>query len=114
MGRAEPAGHETAVRARWLSLLETPIQEVQTMSARSSRPSWINGTPPNSRENERRRERWKASPSTEVTSEQGENARTARERKVEENAPRARGGKAARARGGKTARARGGKTARQR
>jgi hypothetical protein len=33
-------------------------------------------------------EKWKMSPSTEVTSDRGENARVARERKVDENAPR--------------------------
>lgn len=32
-------------------------------------------------------ERWKTSPSTETTSDEGENAKTARERKIEENAP---------------------------
>jgi hypothetical protein len=32
-------------------------------------------------------ERWKSSPSTEVTSDQGNNARVARQRKDEENVP---------------------------
>lgn len=32
-------------------------------------------------------EKWKGSPSTETTSDEGENAQTERERKVEENAP---------------------------
>jgi hypothetical protein len=38
-------------------------------------------SPPN------RDERWKTSPSTEVTSDKGQNARLARERKHQENAP---------------------------
>ena len=59
------------------------------MAHDSSKPSMINTTPPNSPENQKRREKWKTSPSTEITSDQGENARTERERKVEENAPRA-------------------------
>jgi hypothetical protein len=58
------------------------------MASHSSKPSWLNSVRPNSPENERRRERWKTSPSTEVTSDEGENARTARERKHAENAPR--------------------------
>ena len=67
------------------------------MAHGSSKPSMINRTPPNAPANEKRRERWKTSPSTEVTSDQGENARTERERKVEENAPRApRGGRKSR------------------
>jgi hypothetical protein len=35
-------------------------------------------------------ERWKTSPSTEVTSDQGQNARLARARKEDENTPRRR------------------------
>jgi hypothetical protein len=41
-------------------------------------------------------EKWKMSPSTEVTSDRGENARVARERQIDENAPRNRGGKPSR------------------
>ena len=35
-------------------------------------------------------EKWKTSPSTETTSDEGENADTDAERKIEENAPHAR------------------------
>jgi hypothetical protein len=50
----------------------------------------MNRQPLHSPEEARNEEAWKTSPSTEVTSDQGENARVARERKVDENAPRTR------------------------
>jgi hypothetical protein len=48
----------------------------------------MNRQPLHSPEEVQREEQWKMSPSTEVTSDQGENARVARERKIDENAPR--------------------------
>jgi hypothetical protein len=50
----------------------------------------MNRQPLHSSEEERKEEAWKTSPSTEVTSDQGENARAARDRKIDENAPRSR------------------------
>jgi hypothetical protein len=64
-------------------------EEAAAMASNSSKPSWINSQQPNPPEKQKRREKWKTSPSTEVTSDRGENARTARERKHAENAPRA-------------------------
>jgi hypothetical protein len=63
------------------------------MASKSSDPSRINSQPPHTREDTRREEKWKTSPSTETTSDGGENARRARERKVEENTPRSPAGK---------------------
>jgi hypothetical protein len=68
------------------------------MASGSSKPSMMNSQQPNNPENQNRREKWKTSPSTEVTSDRGENARTERERKVQENAPRAPRGRAKRPR----------------
>ena len=48
----------------------------------------MNRQPLHSAEQVRNEEKWKMSPSTEVTSDQGENARVAEERKIDENAPR--------------------------
>lgn len=48
----------------------------------------MNRQPLHSPEEVRNEEAWKTSPSTEVTSDRGENARFARERKIDENAPR--------------------------
>jgi hypothetical protein len=50
----------------------------------------MNRQPLHSPEETRTEEAWKTSPSTEVTSDQGENARVTRERKIDENAPRLR------------------------
>ena len=50
----------------------------------------MNRQPLHSPEEVQSEEKWKMSPSTEVTSDQGENARVARERKIDENAPRKR------------------------
>ena len=58
------------------------------MSSQSSKPSQINSQPAHTADNERAQERWKTRPSTEVTSDQGENAKRAAERQQEENAPR--------------------------
>jgi hypothetical protein len=60
------------------------------MASRSSTPGTRNTTPPHTAEGERRREHWKTSPSTETTSDEGENARLASHRKVEENTPKKR------------------------
>jgi hypothetical protein len=49
--------------------------------------SRMNRQPLHSAEERHREEQWKMSPSTEVTSDEGENARLARERKIDENAP---------------------------
>jgi hypothetical protein len=57
------------------------------MSSDSSKPSRINSQPPHTPQNEKAQEKWKSSPSTETNSDQGENARVERERKVDENAP---------------------------
>jgi hypothetical protein len=63
------------------------------MSASENRnSSRMNRQPLHSAEETRSEEKWKTSPSTEVTSDQGENARVARERKIDENAPRNRPG----------------------
>jgi hypothetical protein len=59
--------------------------------------SRMNRRPLHSAEETRSEEQWKTSPSTEVTSDQGENARVARERKIDENAPRNRPGRGRRA-----------------
>lgn len=48
----------------------------------------MNRKPLHSPEEVQSEDKWKMSPSTEVTSDQGENARVARERKIDENAPR--------------------------
>jgi hypothetical protein len=58
------------------------------MASKSSTPSRINSQPPHTPEREQAQEKWKTSPSTETTADQGENARIERERKQEENAPR--------------------------
>ena len=50
--------------------------------------SRMNRQPLHSREEANNEEQWKMSPTTEVTSDGGENARVARERKIDENAPR--------------------------
>jgi hypothetical protein len=63
-------------------------------SAESRRAARLNRQPVHSPEEVRNEEAWKMSPSTEVTSDQGENARVARERKIDENAPRGRRHKA--------------------
>jgi hypothetical protein len=57
------------------------------MSSQSSRPPQINSQPAYTPEDDRAQERWKTSPSTEVTSEQGENAKRTAERRHEENTP---------------------------
>jgi len=43
--------------------------------------------PPHTEKGEASREKWKTRPSTETTSDEGENARLAREHRAEENAP---------------------------
>ena len=58
------------------------------MSSQSSKPSQINSQPAHTADEDRVQERWKTRPSTEVTSDQGENAKKAAERQQEENAPR--------------------------
>jgi hypothetical protein len=58
------------------------------MSPKSPAPS--NRQPPHTPEDDRRNDLWKTSPSTEVTADQGENARRARARKIAENTPRKR------------------------
>lgn len=50
----------------------------------------MNRQPLHSPEEVTKEDAWKTSPSTEVTSDQGENARVARERKIDENAPHSR------------------------
>jgi hypothetical protein len=50
----------------------------------------MNRQPLHSPEEVAKEDAWKTSPSTEVTSDEGENARVARERKIDENAPRSR------------------------
>jgi hypothetical protein len=52
--------------------------------------SRMNRQPLHNAEELNNEEKWKMSPSTEVTSDKGENARVARERKIEENAPHTR------------------------
>jgi hypothetical protein len=47
----------------------------------------MNGQPPHTREHEARDEKWKTRPSTETNADEGENARTEREQKIEQNAP---------------------------
>jgi len=47
----------------------------------------MNRQPLHSAEEVGSEEAWKTSPSTEVTSDEGENARVARDRKLDENAP---------------------------
>jgi hypothetical protein len=47
----------------------------------------MNRQPLHSPEEVRKEEAWKTSPSTEVRSDQGENERVARERRIEENTP---------------------------
>jgi hypothetical protein len=59
------------------------------MASKSSTPSKINSQPAHTTGDDRGQERWKTRPSTEVTSDRGENAKRARERKHDENAPRA-------------------------
>jgi len=54
----------------------------------SPRPGRNIAQPPRTSDDDRRDDMWKTSPSTEVTSDEGENARRARARKVAENAPR--------------------------
>jgi hypothetical protein len=62
-----------------------------TMSSSENRTSArMNRQPLHSPEEVQREEAWKTSPSTEVTSDQGENARLAHARKIDENAPRSR------------------------
>ena len=51
-------------------------------------PARSNSQPPNTPDDDRRDDLWKTSPSTEVTADQGENARRARARKKAENTPR--------------------------
>jgi hypothetical protein len=58
----------------------------------------MNRQPLHSAEELRSEEKWKMSPSTEVTSDEGENARVARERTIDENAPRSRRNKPGRRR----------------
>ena len=58
------------------------------MSSNTSKPSQINSQPPQTADDDHRSDKWKTSPSTETTADQGENARLARERKQQENAPR--------------------------
>jgi hypothetical protein len=58
------------------------------MASKSSTPSRINSQPPHTPESEHAQDKWKTSPSTETTADQGENARIERERKQQENAPR--------------------------
>ena len=50
--------------------------------------SHMNRHPLHSAEEVRSEEKWKTSPSTEVTSDEGENARAARQRSIDENTPR--------------------------
>ncbi|HEX3904451.1 MAG TPA: hypothetical protein VH853_16555 [Polyangia bacterium] len=50
--------------------------------------------PPHTDKGEISQEKWKTRPSTETTSDEGENARLARQHRAEENAPAASGGKA--------------------
>jgi hypothetical protein len=45
--------------------------------------------PPHTAKGEASQEKWKTRPSTETTSDEGENARLAREHRAEENAPAA-------------------------
>jgi hypothetical protein len=49
--------------------------------------SRMNRQPLHSAEETNNEEKWKMSPSTEVSSDEGENARVARERKIDENPP---------------------------
>jgi len=58
------------------------------MSSQSSKPSQINSQPAHTPENEHAQELWKTRPSTEVTSDRGENAKRAAARQQEENTPR--------------------------
>ena len=58
------------------------------MASNSSKPSDINSQPPHTPESEHAQDKWKTSPSTETTADDGENARIERERKQQENAPR--------------------------
>jgi len=57
-------------------------------ASENRKSSRMNRQPLHSAEEANNEEKWKMSPSTEVTSDQGENARVARERRVDENAPR--------------------------
>jgi hypothetical protein len=56
----------------------------------SSKPSKMNSQPVHTQADDERSDKWKMSPSTEVTADHGENARRALKRKVEENTPRSR------------------------
>ncbi len=58
------------------------------MGHKSSDPRRMNSQSPHAGEADD--ESWKTRPSTETTSDEGVNARVARERKVAENAPRGR------------------------
>jgi hypothetical protein len=57
------------------------------MTSKTRTPERINSQPPHTPEGEHAQDKWKTSPSTEVTADQGENARIERERKQQENAP---------------------------
>ena len=58
------------------------------MTSKTRTPSNINSQPPHTPESEHAQDKWKTSPSTETTADDGENARIERERKQQENAPR--------------------------
>ena len=58
------------------------------MSSESSKPSQINSQPCYTADDDHIQERWKTSPSREVTSDEGENARRTAEHQREENTPR--------------------------
>jgi hypothetical protein len=54
---------------------------------RPKEPARSNSQPPNTPDDDRRDDLWKTSPSTEISADQGENARRERRRKIAENAP---------------------------
>jgi hypothetical protein len=57
------------------------------MESKGKRGTGMNGQPPHTPEHEARAEKWKTRPSTETNADDGENARTEREQKIEQNAP---------------------------
>jgi hypothetical protein len=65
------------------------------MASKSSKPPQINSQPAYTPDDDRAQERWKTRPSTEVTSDEGENAERDRQRAEEENTPGAGKGAAA-------------------
>ena len=60
------------------------------MASQKTKPSQRNSQPVHTKADDERSDKWKMSPSTEVTSDQGDNARLAQDRKIEENTPRSR------------------------